>query len=78
MKRLIPALLAMIAGGMWLWYRREKILEGEGTVRLLATYRLPPAPTTDAGRWKGLAGFPNYPGPGWNKDTSLNEQVLSA
>ena len=34
-------------------------------LRLLATYRLPPAPTEDATRWKGLAGFPNYPGPGW-------------
>lgn len=31
--------------------------------RLLATYRLPATPTTDANRWKGLEGFPNYPGP---------------
>ncbi|GAB4215319.1 MAG: magnesium-protoporphyrin IX monomethyl ester (oxidative) cyclase [Roseiflexaceae bacterium] len=32
--------------------------------RLLATFRLPPVVTTDANRWTGLAGFPNYPGPG--------------
>ncbi|HMP39181.1 MAG TPA: magnesium-protoporphyrin IX monomethyl ester (oxidative) cyclase [Roseiflexaceae bacterium] len=32
-------------------------------LRLLATYRLPPVPTTDANRWRGLKGFPNYPGP---------------
>jgi magnesium-protoporphyrin IX monomethyl ester (oxidative) cyclase len=32
-------------------------------MRLLATYRLPPVPTTAANRWQGLAGFPNYPGP---------------
>jgi magnesium-protoporphyrin IX monomethyl ester (oxidative) cyclase len=31
-------------------------------VRLLAAYNLPPTPTTEANRWKGLAGFPNYPG----------------
>jgi magnesium-protoporphyrin IX monomethyl ester (oxidative) cyclase len=30
--------------------------------RLLAAYRLPPVPTTEANRWRGLAGFPNYPG----------------
>lgn len=34
MKRMIAVLPAIIAGGMWLWYRREKILEGEGVVRL--------------------------------------------
>lgn len=32
-------------------------------LRLLATYRLPPVPTTAANRWQGLPGFPNYPGP---------------
>jgi magnesium-protoporphyrin IX monomethyl ester (oxidative) cyclase len=31
-------------------------------LRLLATYRLPPVPTSAANRWQGLAGFPNYPG----------------
>ena len=31
-------------------------------LRLLATYRLPPQQTTEATRWKGLEGFPNYPG----------------
>ncbi len=31
-------------------------------LRLLATYRLPPVPTTEANRWRGLEGFPNYPG----------------
>ncbi|MBC8077912.1 MAG: magnesium-protoporphyrin IX monomethyl ester (oxidative) cyclase [Chloroflexales bacterium] len=31
-------------------------------LRLFATYRLPPTPTTEANRWKGLTGFPNYPG----------------
>lgn len=31
--------------------------------RLFATYQLPPALTTEENRWKGLAGFPNYPGP---------------
>jgi magnesium-protoporphyrin IX monomethyl ester (oxidative) cyclase len=31
-------------------------------LRLMAAYRLPPVPTTDENRWRGLAGFPNYPG----------------
>ena len=31
-------------------------------LRLFATYRLAPRHTTEANRWKGLAGFPNYPG----------------
>lgn len=34
-------------------------------LRLFATYRLPPRPTTEANCWRGLEGFPNYPGPGW-------------
>ncbi len=38
-------------------------LRAATAARLLATYRLPPVPTTDANRWAGLAGFPNYPGP---------------
>ena len=41
-------------------------------LRLLATYRLPPTPTTAANRWKGLEGFPNYPGPG------TKERVVAA
>ncbi|NTU80062.1 MAG: magnesium-protoporphyrin IX monomethyl ester (oxidative) cyclase [Chloroflexales bacterium] len=37
-------------------------------LRLLAVYRMPPRPTTEANKWKGLQGFPNYPGPGnWTK-----------
>lgn len=32
-------------------------------LRLLAIYRLPTRKTTEAIRWKGLPGFPNYPGP---------------
>ncbi len=38
--------------------------------RLLATYRLTPKPTEEATKWKGLAGFPNYPGPGWRATTA--------
>lgn len=38
--------------------------------RLFATYRLPPTATTEATRWKGLDGFPNYPGPGWRKQAT--------
>jgi len=34
-------------------------------LRLLAIYRLPPLPTSEATKWRGLEGFPNYPGPGW-------------
>jgi magnesium-protoporphyrin IX monomethyl ester (oxidative) cyclase len=30
--------------------------------RLFANYRLAPLPTTEPTRWKGLDGFPNYPG----------------
>jgi magnesium-protoporphyrin IX monomethyl ester (oxidative) cyclase len=41
-------------------------------LRLLATYRLPALPTTEASRWKGLEGFPNYPGP------AMRERVVSA
>lgn len=36
-------------------------------VNMLAAYRLPARPTTDENRWRGLAGFPNYPGPGWRE-----------
>ncbi len=37
-------------------------------VRLLATYRLPARQTTAANKWRGLQGFPNYPGQGnWQK-----------
>jgi magnesium-protoporphyrin IX monomethyl ester (oxidative) cyclase len=37
-------------------------------LRLLANFRLPSRPTSDANRWPGLTGFPNYPGPGgWQK-----------
>jgi len=32
-------------------------------LRLLAIYQLPTRKTTEAIRWKGLPGFPNYPGP---------------
>jgi magnesium-protoporphyrin IX monomethyl ester (oxidative) cyclase len=42
---------------------RAARLRAAMALRLLATYRLPPAPTTEANRWNGLAGFPNYPGP---------------
>ncbi|GAB4111623.1 MAG: magnesium-protoporphyrin IX monomethyl ester (oxidative) cyclase [Roseiflexaceae bacterium] len=35
--------------------------------RLLANYRLPARITTDENRWRGLAGFPDYPGPGWQE-----------
>ncbi len=38
-------------------------------LRLFATYRLPPVPTQEATRWKGLEGFPNYPGPGRQERT---------
>ncbi len=31
--------------------------------RLFTVYRLKPVPTTAANKWKGLPGFPNYPGP---------------
>jgi magnesium-protoporphyrin IX monomethyl ester (oxidative) cyclase len=30
--------------------------------RLYATFRLPPLQTTEANKWRGLEGFPNYPG----------------
>lgn len=30
--------------------------------RLFAAYNLAPVPTTETNRWKGLDGFPNYPG----------------
>ncbi|HEX5692603.1 MAG TPA: magnesium-protoporphyrin IX monomethyl ester (oxidative) cyclase, partial [Roseiflexaceae bacterium] len=43
-------------------------------LRLLATFRLPATPTTEATRWKGLDGFPNYPGPG----RKLDERVVAA
>ena len=43
--------------------RATRLRAAIGT-RLLATYRLPAVPTTSANRWEGLAGFPNYPGPG--------------
>ncbi|MCU0491693.1 MAG: magnesium-protoporphyrin IX monomethyl ester (oxidative) cyclase [Chloroflexaceae bacterium] len=33
-------------------------------LRLLALFRMPAQPTTEANKWPGLAGFPNYPGPG--------------
>lgn len=36
-------------------------------LRLFATYRLPPLPTQERTRWKGLEGFPNYPGPNWRE-----------
>ncbi|GAB4439931.1 MAG: magnesium-protoporphyrin IX monomethyl ester (oxidative) cyclase [Chloroflexi bacterium OHK40] len=32
-------------------------------LRLLAAYRMPPRVTPAEERWKGLQGFPNYPGP---------------
>jgi magnesium-protoporphyrin IX monomethyl ester (oxidative) cyclase len=32
-------------------------------LRLLAVYRLPAKRPTEAEKWKGLPGFPNYPGP---------------
>jgi magnesium-protoporphyrin IX monomethyl ester (oxidative) cyclase len=41
---------------------RSARLKGALAQRLLATYRLPAQPTTESTRWKGLAGFPNYPG----------------
>lgn len=34
MNRLLVGLLAILVGGLWLWYRREKVLEGEGLVHL--------------------------------------------
>lgn len=34
MNRLLVGLLAILAGGLWLWYRRERVLEGEGVVHL--------------------------------------------
>ncbi len=34
-------------------------------LRLFANYRLPARQTTEANRWRGLAGFPNYPGSDW-------------
>ena len=44
---------------------RNAMLGGSAiALRLLATFRLPSQPTTEASRWKGLSGFPNYPGPG--------------
>lgn len=46
--------------------------------RLLATFRLPPAPSEAATRWQGLAGFPNYPGAGWRDDAGLHERAASA
>jgi magnesium-protoporphyrin IX monomethyl ester (oxidative) cyclase len=36
-------------------------------LRLLANYRLPARITTDANRWRGLDGFPNYPGSNWRE-----------
>lgn len=33
--------------------------------RLIRTYFLSPRQTTEENRWKGLEGFPNYPGPGY-------------
>ncbi|MEN9933766.1 MAG: hypothetical protein RLZZ387_345 [Chloroflexota bacterium] len=41
-------------------------------LRLLANYRLPPLVTQEATRWKGLEGFPNYPGPGWKETRGLH------
>ena len=34
MKRWFLPLLALIAGAVWLWYRRETVLEGDGVVHL--------------------------------------------
>ncbi len=36
-------------------------------LRLFATYRLPTRQVAPAERWKGLEGFPNYPGPNWRE-----------
>jgi magnesium-protoporphyrin IX monomethyl ester (oxidative) cyclase len=41
---------------------RAARLKGALGLRLLANFRLAPAQTTEASRWKGLEGFPNYPG----------------
>jgi magnesium-protoporphyrin IX monomethyl ester (oxidative) cyclase len=53
---------------------RKARLQAALGIRLLATYRLPPVPTTEATRWKGLDGFPNYPGP----ERRLDERVVAA
>ncbi|MCS6939353.1 MAG: hypothetical protein NZM94_08785 [Roseiflexus sp.] len=34
MNRSLLASLAIVTGGLWLWYRRERVLEGEGVVHL--------------------------------------------
>jgi hypothetical protein len=34
MNRWFLPLLALIAGAVWLWYRRETVLEGDGVVHL--------------------------------------------
>jgi magnesium-protoporphyrin IX monomethyl ester (oxidative) cyclase len=40
-------------------------------LRLYAAFRMPPVATTEQNRWKGLEGFPNYPGPGqWTPATA--------
>lgn len=41
--------------------RRARLQAAIG-IRLMAIYRLPPVPTTDANRWRGLPGFPSYSG----------------
>ncbi|KPV51814.1 magnesium-protoporphyrin IX monomethyl ester cyclase, partial [Kouleothrix aurantiaca] len=41
-------------------------------LRLFSTFRLPAQVTTEANRWQGLAGFPNYPGP------RMHERAVSA
>jgi magnesium-protoporphyrin IX monomethyl ester (oxidative) cyclase len=53
---------------------RKARLQAALGLRLLATYRLPPRPTTETTRWNGLEGFPNYPGPGRN----LSERAVTA
>jgi len=34
MKRWFLTMLALVAGAVWLWYRRETVIEGEGVVHL--------------------------------------------
>lgn len=41
--------------------RKTQLKAAIGT-RLIAAYNLPPAPTQEATKWRGLEGFPNYPG----------------